>query len=169
MIQRKKPMILKKDVCGTELPFLLKLDRNKNLLDIYKKQNCEKIYDAVSIRKSYPVDSYVLFEHEKSFPCIFGGATSPTPNGIFQIEEKSDKEYISTYYPNYKRVKFFGYLVIFEDFFIHSDLYHIEENNPIFDRAISRNDKETSGCIRVSQENLQWLVQNIDVGTLVLL
>lgn len=32
---------------------------------------------------------------------------------------------------------------------------------------ISKGDDHTSGCIRVAQENLDWLVENIEDGTTV--
>lgn len=34
---------------------------------------------------------------------------------------------------------------------------------------VSKDDTFTSGCIRVSQENLNWLLENIDVGTTVIM
>lgn len=103
--------------------------------------------------------------------CIYGGEKSPTPTGIFQVEKKSTEEYISGYYPELDQVKFFGYLVIFEDYFIHSDLYAadvtketLEENEPV-----SKGDTSTSGCIRISQEDLDWLLENVEVGTPVIM
>ena len=103
--------------------------------------------------------------------CIYGGEKSPTPTGIFQVEKKSTEEYISGYYPELEQVKFFGYFVIFEDYFIHSDLYAadvmketMEKNEPI-----SKGDASTSGCIRVSQADLNWLLENIEIGTSVIM
>lgn len=148
---------------------MIKLNRGESRLEIYRKCGNEKLYDNLIVRKTYDSAACVAFEKAKSFPCIFGGEATPTPQGIFHIEAKSAKEYISTYYPNYSQVKFFGYMVIFEDYFIHSDLYKIGEDIPDTDKSISQKDKATSGCIRVSQKNLSWLIDNIDVGTLVLL
>lgn len=138
-------------------------------MEIYRKCGREKLYNNLVIQKSYDLAAYAVFEKELFFPCIFGGETTPTPRGIFHIEAKSAKEYVSSYYHNYSKVKFFGYMVIFEDYFIHSDLYKIGEDIPDTDKSISLKDKATSGCIRVSQRNLSWLIDNIDVGTLVLL
>ncbi|MCI9263645.1 MAG: L,D-transpeptidase [Oscillospiraceae bacterium] len=161
--------ILKKEIPGAELSWLIKLNRGESRLEIYRKCDNEKLYDDLTIQKSYDSTAHVVFEKAKSFPSIFGREATPTPEGIFHIEAKSAKEYISAYYPNYSQVKFFGYLVIFEDYFIHSDLYKIGEDIPNADKAISLKDKATSGCIRVPQKNLSWLIDNIDVGTLVLL
>lgn len=161
--------ILKKEIPGTDHPWLIQLNRGESRLEIYRKCGNEKLYDDLMIRKTYDSAAYVVFERTMSFPCIFGGEATPTPEGIFHIEVKSAREYISAYYPNYRQVKFFGYLVIFEDYFIHSDLYNAGEVGPVAGKEISCNDKTTSGCIRISQQNLTWLIENIDVGTLAFL
>lgn len=162
-------LILKKEIPGAELPYLIKLNRGKCELEIYKKCSNGRLYDDLLIRRTYNSNAYTVFEKELSFPCIFGGEVTPTPEGIFHIEQKSEEEYVSAYYPNHARVKFFGYLVVFEDYFIHSDLYEIDEMVPMEEKAISRDDKTTSGCVRISQQNLTWLMENVEVGTLVLL
>jgi len=87
------------------------------------------------------------------------------------VEGKSAEEYVSGYYPELDQVKFFGYLVIFEDYFIHSDLYASNATKETMQdyEPVSKDDTFTSGCIRVSQENLNWLLENIDVGTTVIM
>lgn len=167
-VSTEQTFILKKEIPGAEYPYLIKLNRGENRLEIYRKCGNKKLYDNLVIRKSYDSAAYAVFEKELFFPCIFGGETTLTPQGIFHIEAKSAKEYVSSYYHNYSEVKFFGYLVIFEDYFIHSDLYEIDEAAPKEGKAISRNDKTTSGCVRISQQNLEWLIKNIEVGTLVI-
>lgn len=165
----KQSLILKKALVGAERPYLIKLNRQTNTLDVFRKCDNKKLYDDFSIKRTCDLSAYTIFEIEQSFPCIFGGETTPTPCGIFHIEAKSEREYTSSYYPNYKQVKFFGYLVIFEEYFIHSDLYPVGESGPDIDKAISCNDKTTSGCIRISQKNLLWLIENVDIGTLAFL
>ena len=104
---------------------------------------------------------------------LFGREDSPTPYGVFDIVKKSKvkEEYISGYHKKYERIKFFGYLVIFEDYFIHSDLYMDRVTSETFEQAepISNGDTGTAGCIRVSQKNVEWLLENIEVGTTVIL
>ena len=102
---------------------LIRLDRYEKALEVYKKVANEKLHDHYSIREDFDSSSYTMYEIEKSFQCIWGSEKSPTPKGIFSVESKSTDEYISGYYPEHDKVKFFGYLVIFEDYFIHSDLY----------------------------------------------
>lgn len=165
----KQSFILKNEMLGADRPYLIKLDRQTSTLDIFRKCTQERLYNDFPIKRTFNVSAYTIFECERFFPCILGGETTPTPSGIFHVESKSEREYISSYYPNYEQVKFFGYLAIFEDYFIHSDLYNVSELSPVIDRSISRMDKATSGCIRVSQENLSWLIENIDVGALVIL
>ena len=118
------------------------------------------------------VKESLIDELEKEFSCIFGGEKSPTPLGVFQVEYKTTDEYVSGYYPEHDKVKFFGYLIIFEDYFIHSDLYdgNVTADAMRYDKSlqpISKGDDHTSGCIRIAQENLDWLVDNIEVGTMV--
>ena len=92
---------------------------------------------------------------------------------MFDIVKKSKvkEEYISGYHKKYERIKFFGYLVIFEDYFIHSDLYMDSVISETFEQAepISNGDTGTAGCIRISQKNVEWLLENIEVGTTVIL
>ena len=58
---------------------------------------------------------------------------------------------------------FFGYLAVFEDYFIHSNLYLTDAASDTFmeKEPISAQDEHTSGCIRVPQEELDWLVAYI--------
>ena len=113
----------------------------------------------------------MMYEKLKSVDCIFGGEKSSTPTGIFEVEKKSAEEYISGYYPKRGKVKFFGYLVIFEDYFIHSDLYDAAVTGETMHdhEPISKNDTFTSGCIRIAQSELKWLVENIELGTTVIM
>ena len=63
--------------------------------------------------------------------------------------------------------------MIFEDYFIHSDLYlaDVTEADMREGRAksVSKADQGTSGCIRVSQEVVDWLIENVEEGSLVYL
>jgi len=33
--------------------------------------------------------------------------------------------------------------------------------------SISKHDKHTAGCIRISQDNLSWLIENIKEGSII--
>lgn len=169
----KNFIILKSIVADTDA-HLLKLNRETQKLEVYRKVSNEKITEYYSIREDFDTSNYVIFELENTFDCIFGSEKKPTPNGLFKIQNKSSGEYISEYYPEYDKVKFFGYLVVFEDYYIHSDMYTvnvtknmIKKDNKI--KSISKRDEFTSGCIRVSQKDVDWLVENIEIGTTVIL
>ena len=60
-------------------------------------------------------------------------------------------------------MKFFSYLAVFEDYFIHSNMYLTDAASDTFmeKESISAQDEHTSGCIRVPQEELDWLVEHI--------
>ena len=129
----------------------------------------DKIQKYYPLRDDFDLSEYCCYERVREMKCLFGKKESPTPEGCFEIVKKShqNEEYVSGYYPKRGKVKFFGYLVIFEDYFIHSDLYEedvtvetVAQNEPI-----SKEDTGTSGCIRVSQEELEWLIENIETGT----
>ena len=164
--------IVKEELLGDAKDRVLKLDRDAKKLLVYKRVGNEKLHDHYSIRKDFDSSPYVMYEVEKTFDCIFGGEKSPTPEGVFNVLSKTTDEYVSGYYPEHDKVKFFGYLVIFEDYFIHSHLYdgsvtaEAMRNDPSI-QPISKGDDHTSGCIRVAQENLDWLVENVEVGTMV--
>ena len=150
--------------------YVLKLNRADSQLEIYKKANEKCLRESYPIREDFDASNYELFTLYKTMPCIFGGeGKRRTPQGIFNIEKVTSEEYISPYYPASGQVKFFGYLVVFEDYFIHSDLYSMDADRSNFreQKSISLEDKDTSGCIRVSQSDLEWLVENIPVGTVV--
>ncbi len=164
--------IVKEELLGEAKDRVLKLDRNEKKLLVYKRVDNKKLHEHYSIREDFDSSPYAMYEVERSFDCIYGGEKSPTPEGVFNVRSKTTLEYDSGYYPEHDKVKFFGYLVIFEDYFIHSHLYDgsvtakAMRNDPSI-RAIDNGDDHTSGCIRVAQENLDWLVENVEVGTMV--
>lgn len=153
--------------------FLLKLNRQAHQLEVYKKADKQALRKNYSIRKDFVPCEYTIYEKIKEMPCLLGHEDSPTPYGVFDIVKKSKvkEEYISGYHKKYEQIKFFGYLVIFEDYFIHSDLYMDRVTSETFEQAepISNGDNGTAGCIRVSQKNVEWLLENIEVGTTVIL
>ncbi len=165
--------IIKKNVAGADKDYLLKLNRHNNTLELYKRTSNETLNDYHSIRSDFDPSGYVMFELVKSIPCIYGAEDTPTPCGIFNIEYKSKDSYLSGYHKKYDKVKFFGYLVVFEDYFIHSNMYLPDVDEAMMRsgdaKCISVDDSHTAGCIRVKQDELDWLVDNIEVGTIVVL
>ncbi len=162
--------IIKKQILNTNCNnnLYLKLNRYKSVLEIYKRADKSELWSNYPIRKDFDASNYVMYERAMSFPCIYGGeGDTRTPAGLFNIEKVSNEEYISPYHPKYDQVKFFGYIVVFEDYFIHSDMYPADIDISTYEEAepISLYDKYTSGCIRVSQEDLRWLLGNIPAGT----
>ena len=163
--------IVKREFENQGTNYLLKLNRTDHKLEVYQKADNSVLNEHYSIRSDFDASDYTMYEKLKSIDCIFGGEKSPTPTGIFKVENKSAEEYLSGYYPKCGQVKFFGYLVIFEDYFIHSDLYDAEVTRETMrdNQPLSRQDTHTSGCIRVSQQELDWLVENIELGTTVIM
>lgn len=148
--------------------YFLRLNREESCLEIYEQAENAILKENYPIRDDFDSSEYVMYKMIKKMRCIFGGeGKTRTPRGIFNIEKVSEDEYISPYHPHYEFVKFFGYLVVFEDYFIHSDLYltDVGIDNYKKNQSISLNDKNTAGCIRVAQDDLQWLIENIEVGT----
>ena len=150
--------------------FFMRLNREKSILEVYKKCESSKLREEYPIRDDFEESGYTMFELYKELRCIFGGeGKKRTPSGLFHIYDKSKGEYKSSYYEGKDCVKFFGYLSFFEDYFIHSDLY--DENITIKNykeaEPISKEDVNTAGCIRVAQDELDWLVENVEVGTIV--
>lgn len=170
-VMEKEIYIVKKRI-STE-NFLLKLNRQTHQLEVYKKADEQALRKNYSIRKDFAPCEYTIYEKINEMPCLFGREDSPTPYGVFDIVKKSKikEEYISSYHKKYAQIKFFGYLVIFEDYFIHSDLYMDSVTSETFEQAepISSGDTGTAGCIRISQKNVEWLLENIEVGTTVIL
>lgn len=169
----KRFYILEKTKVMGDGKYLLRLDRKEDQLVVFEAVGYNRLHAHFSIRKDFEPSDYVIYEEVKAFNCIHGGDKSPTPEGVFTVVSKSTNEYISGYYPEHDKVKFFGYLVIFEDYFIHSDLYdgNVSEEDMRNGKGvpISKGDDHTSGCIRVKQEELDWLVENVTVGTTVVM
>lgn len=163
--------IIKKSI--TQGKHFLVLNRETSKLEIYTLTSVDSIINSYSLRADFDLSNYNCYEKEREMDCIFGRIDSPTPKGFFEIERKSKKgeEYISGYYQNLDKVKFFGYLVIFEDYFIHSDLYseNVTAERIENSESISKGDSGTSGCIRVKQKELEWLLDNIEVGSLIMM
>ena len=163
--------IVKREFENQETNYLLKLNRTDHRLEVYQKADNSVLNEHYSIRSDFDASGYTMYEKLNSIDCILGGEKSPTPIGIFKVESKSVEEYLSGYYPKRGQVKFFGYLVIFEDYFIHSDLYDAEVTRESMQdhESISGNDTFTSGCIRIAQLELEWLLENIEPGTTVIM
>lgn len=140
---------------------------------VYRRAEDKRLRDFYNLRDNFNDSPYGMFEREKVFSCIFGGGKTPTPRGFFRVESKMPEEYLSGYYPEHDQVKFFGYLKIVEDYFIHSDLYAADVTEAAMRsnkaEPLGKADKYTSGCVRVSQDALDWLVENIEVGAIVIL
>lgn len=150
--------------------YFIKLNRTEKQLDIYKKVDVNKLRDKYPVRNDFFLQDYIAYEKIKSIPCIFGASGDrETPFGTFMIEKISYDEYVSPYHPVYEKVKFFGYMVIFEDYYIHSDMYMMEANINNYKnmQSISLQDKYTAGCVRVSRDSMEWLLNNIPVGTVI--
>lgn len=172
--KKHKCYIVHKKIVEESNLHLLKLNRKSQRLEVFRKCLNQKLHDFYSIKKEYDSSDYVIYEWIKSFECLFGSEETPTPEGIFKISKKSNEEYLSEYREGYDKVKFFEYLVIFEDYFIHSDLYSIDITRDMLEsnsniRAISEKDNSTAGCIRVSQEDVHWLVEHIQEGTTIIM
>ena len=168
-MDKMKVITLQKEFSRSE--YLLKLDRCNNLLRVYEKSDPQKIWDYYSLRKDFSMDNYVVYEEIKQFNCIFGCSETPTPFGVFQVENKSYDWYITPYRPknltNIEKLKFQGYLEIFEDYFIHSDIFS-EAANGETEVVGTVKDNGTTGCVRVSSDDLKWLLDNIPVKTTVM-
>ena len=169
----EKQYIVRKSVLSPECSnkYYLKLDRVSHALDVYE-QDSGDLREFYPLREDFDTSDYALFTLKTSIPCIFGGeGKTRTPAGIFQIEHVSwiHEEYISGFHPEHAQVKFFGYLVIFEDYFIHSDMYLSDADSETFmqKKSISSQDSHTSGCIRISQNDLDWLTENVPEGTVI--
>ncbi|MBE5970674.1 MAG: L,D-transpeptidase [Lachnospiraceae bacterium] len=165
-------IILNRNLIHTS-KYILKLDRINSKLCVFEQLANEEIRKYYSLKSDYKLDGFAGFSLIKEFSCIFGGSKTPSPEGIFCILDKSHDEYVSSYYGD-EPVKFFGYFVIFEDYFIHSGLYTREADKTDFeaeskDKQIGANDSSTHGCIRVSKSDLLWLLNNIEIGTIVIL
>ena len=113
--------------------------------------------DELKISPAGLEDSGITVADIQLFAFSGGEGKRRTPRGFFNIEKVSSEEYVSPYYPSKGQVKFFGYLVVFEDYFIHSDLYSMEASLKDLreHKPISLKDRDTSGCVRVKQEDLE--------------
>lgn len=146
----------------------LKLNRLERTLDVFIKSTEQCLREAYPLRSNFDASDYHFYELLLSIPCRFGGeGKSQTPQGIFRIQNVTKNEYVSTYRQGVPEVKLFGHLDIFEDYFIHSEMYTMDATIDTFRsmQSISSEDTHTAGCIRVAQDDLDWLIANIPVGT----
>lgn len=167
-----KYLIVKKTMPGAEKGRLLRLNREKKSLEMFVSADREVILANYPIEENFDFSNYATFEKVRNIPCIFGRKDSMTPSGIFNIEFKSKDCYIRGY-EELKETKFFGYMGFFEDFLIHSNIFLMEVNEEEMRagkaKSISLNDVETGGCIRIGQSDLDYLLENIEIGTILIL
>lgn len=148
--------------------FFLKLSRYDHILTVYIESTERHLRETYPLRTDFDASGYHFYELLKSIPCRFGGeGKTQTPQGIFRIQNVTKDEYVSTYRQGVPEVKLFGHLDIFEDYFIHSEMYPMDATIDTFRtmKSISSEDTHTAGCIRVEQAYLDWLIANIPVGT----
>ena len=129
-------------VCSNQ--YYLKLNRAAQSLEVYEQADNNTLRELYPLREDFDTSDYVLFTLKKHV------------SGLHE-------EYVSPYHPQHEQVKFFGYLAVFEDYFIHSNMYLKDATSGTFQakEPVSEQDAHTSGCIRVPQEELDWLVANI--------
>ena len=162
--------------------FYLQLNRNEKILKIYKRNNNFEIVKAYyPLDENFDINNDVPFEIFNEIPCIFGGEEDfQTPRGIFKIKNVSEKnkEFVSGFNPNHEKVKFYGYIEIYEYYWIHSNMYvgeSINSNNFInhpenLVRDIQNKDcvEHTAGCIRIpDQSKLDELLEIISPGDII--
>lgn len=163
--------------------YYLKLDRKSSELKVYKRYD----YDINKLFANYyPLDekfntsNTIVFELIEQIPCLFGGKKGQqTPRGIYKIQNvsKVHEEFISRFHPIYDAVKFFGYIEIWEYYYIHSNIYKadVDESNfqkhpesKVINHLGDDGIEYTSGCIRIlEQEKLDELVRNLTTEDIV--
>lgn len=154
--------------------YLINVDTSNNVLNILEKIQASDNEDKkellasekITLRDNFvpELENYSLYRCIKTMECIVGGPKTPTPQGHFEITNISNEKYISNYYEGGK-VCFFGYLEIFEDYFIHSHLYKENATEDDKGKSVSLKDKYTSGCIRVDEDDLKYLLEKIQIDT----
>lgn len=174
------------ELVGDNVFNYLKLDSGEHSLKHYRRYNGDpsSVYDEL-----YPLDyskvdlnQSVIFELYDEIPCIFGGENgSQTPSGMFKIQRISDKheEFISGFNESYQNgVKLYGYIEIWEYYWIHSNMYVGKDINrgnfmqhPECKVQNGLNDdgtEHTSGCIRIPDQNkLDELMEMVYEGDIV--
>ena len=169
------------DMAGNAM-YYLKLDRQNRVLKVYERtQNFDLVNRFYPLDKNFDVRNDVPFLLKEDIPVLYGGSEgSQTPKGIYKVHNVSKKhqEYVSGFNPNYGTVKLFGYIEIYEYYWIHSNMYVGEDVNE--SNFMSKEDKivhgnynpdgteHTSGCIRIQdQAKLDELMEYIQPGDIV--
>ncbi len=93
---------------------------------------------------------------EGAFPCASGRNVTPTITGVFQYYEKQAK----WPYPNY----YVAPVMIFSgNYAMHSVL--LSNNGGIYDGTLGR--PASNGCVRLAKHHIDWMAENIPLGTTV--
>ncbi len=170
----EKTYIVHKTILSSDCSnqYYLKIDRNAHCLDVYEQEDNCNLRKLYPLREDFDTSGYTLFTLKTSVPCILGGGGKERmPTGIFRIVHKSGlhEEYIRSYRPGHEKVKIFGYLEVFGDYFIHSDMYLADAVSDTFRQKepISVQDEHTCGCVRMPQEELDWLVEYVPEETMI--
>ena len=104
---------------------------------------------------------------EQQFICSTGTSDHPTPAGTFKLSDAERKEW--RYFKTYKT--YVKYAVhIKGDYFFHSCLYSKPSDNTKYRSSTSvkkLGTKASHGCIRLWDDDIKWMFENCEAGTLV--
>ena len=103
----------------------------------------------------------------KSFKCSTGVDSSPTPTGTYQSGGKvtSGKWY---YFADYNCYAKYAYRIVGGILF-HSVLYNSNKQGPTNSSVRALGRKASHGCIRLAEDNAEWIFQNCPEGTTIII
>ena len=169
------------DMAG-KAAYYLKLDRQNKILKIYERtQNFDLVKRFYPLDKNFDIRNDAPFIFKEGVAVLFGGDEgSQTPKGIYKVQNVSKKhqEYKSGFNPNHPQVKMYGYIEIYEYYWIHSNMYVGDEinestfmNHPeniVHGNSNADGSEHTSGCIRIpNQAKLDEIMEYIQPGDIV--
>ncbi len=95
---------------------------------------------------------------ERVYPCSSGANQTPTINGIFTYNTYQDRWNYADYYV--------GPVMIFSgNYALHSVL--MRYNGTVYDGTLGT--PASHGCVRMDQTHIQWMAENIPMGTTVVI
>lgn len=168
-INKKMTYIVHKSSVDSSSKQLLKLNRETRHLELYIRSKSNLTFDdVISTYNNIDISDYYIYRMTDSFPCVLEEQNLSIVPGIFIIKRVSEvrEEYISACYKNLGRIKFFGYITIFNNCFIHGNVYNEDVTIDKIDNEhiVVKDNENILNGIRVYQEDLEWLVENIKQG-----
>lgn len=128
-----------------------------------------KVYVSIDKQRVYIYgwDGAAYSDEVKSFKCSTGMSGYDTPTGVYQSGGKVTSG-MWYYFQQYNCYAKYAYRVVGGILF-HSVLYNANKQGPTSSSVRNLGKRVSHGCIRLAEDNAQWIFENCPMGTTIVI